>query len=151
MLVHDEALYNTCHANHLHKSPVNELFSKHFLWKKVRRKEYVRKINEGVNSPNKLYINAFIFILRKLITASNITWYASHVNVHKVSWKSGRYKQAHVLRSSDALEEFLDLLELEFCSFELERYRYIYLILISCFNLDNLHIIFLLIYKIDAR
>ena len=30
-------------------------------------------------------------------------------------------EQAHVLRSSDALEEFLDLLELEFCSFVLSR------------------------------
>ena len=59
-------------------------------------------------------------------------------------------KQAHVLCSSVALEEFLDLLELEFCSFELERYMY--LILIRCFNLNNLHIIFLLIhYKIDAK
>ena len=58
-------------------------------------------------------------------------------------------KQAHVLCSSDALEKFLDLLELEFCSFVLERYMY--LILLRCFNLDNLHNFFLIYYKIDAK
>ena len=56
----------------------------------------------------------------------------------------------HVLCSSDALEEFLDLLELDFFSFVPERYMY--LNLLRCFNLDNLHIIFLLIhYKTDVR
>ena len=45
----------------------------------------------------------------------------------------GRNQQAHVLRSSDAPEVFLDLLELEFCSFVFERY----LILLRCFNLDK--------------
>ena len=56
-----------------------------------------------------------------------------------------------MLRSSDALEEFLDLLELEFSYFVLKRYMY--LIFLRCFNLDNLNIIFLLniYYKIDAR
>ena len=54
-----------------------------------------------------------------------------------------------MLRSSDAPEEFLDLFELEFCFFVLERYMY--LVLLRCLNLDNLHIIFLLsLYKIDA-
>ena len=58
-------------------------------------------------------------------------------------------KQAHVLRSSDALEEFLDLLGLESCSFVLERYMC--LILLRCFNLDTLHIIILINYNTVAR
>jgi len=48
----------------------------------------------------------------------------------------------------DAPEGFLDL-ELEFCYFVLERYRY--MVLLKCFNLDHLHIIVLIYYKIDAR
>ena len=57
-------------------------------------------------------------------------------------------KQAHVLSSSDALDGFLDLLELEFCSLVFEVYMY--LILLRCFIVDNLNIIFLIIhYNLD--
>ena len=47
----------------------------------------------------------------------------TEVDVFDVVWRgTGKeIKQAHVLRSSDALEKFLDLLELEFCSFVLEK------------------------------
>ena len=44
-------------------------------------------------------------------------------------------QQAHVLRSSDALEKFLDLLELEFCSFVLQRTIYMILLCFFGFNI----------------